>query len=173
MKYKIINLLLKFLVIALSLSLYACSEKKKQSQTSELTTPTKSLSACDFLTAESIKEVFENEVEKEIGSIDSTICIYKFKNGNYSSISLTLRSFKDSQTAHKVFNEKLKSIKNQGVIQKIFNLGEDAFWLGKDIHELNILKENNIFEMSVVASPDIDESELSAKCVLLAEKFIK
>ncbi|MGC8857807.1 MAG: hypothetical protein ACP5P3_01695 [Ignavibacteria bacterium] len=164
---------MKFLIVVLSLSLYACSDKNKQFQVSEPSSSPKNFSACNFLTADAIKEIFENEVEKEIGIVDSTICIYKFKSGNYLSISLTLRNFNDSQTAHKVFNEKLKSIKNQDAIQKIFNLGEDAFWIGKEIHELNILKGNNIFELSVVTSPNIDESELSAKCILLSEKFIK
>jgi hypothetical protein len=172
-KNEILSLFLMLLIILISFSFYACFNKKNQTQISESTTSTKDFSACDFLTAEAIKEVFEIEVEKEIGIVDSTICTYKFKNENYKSISLTLRNFKDSQTAHKVFNEKLKSIKDQNAIQKIFNLGEDAFWIGKKIHELNILKGNNIFELSVETSSNIDESELSAKCILLTEKFIK
>lgn len=171
-KSTIINSFPIFLIVAISLSLHACSNEK-QSQVSELPSSPKNLSACDFLTAESIKEVFENEVEKEIGTADSTTCTYKFKNGTYSSIGLTLRNFTNSQTAQKVFNEKLKAVKDPKTIQKIFNLGEDAFWIGKGIHELNILKTNNIFEISIIASSEVDESELSAKCILLAEKFIK
>jgi hypothetical protein len=173
-KTGIINLLLGTLLVLLTLSLYACFDKKEQPQTSQTSLPAvKALSACDFLTAEEIKEVFETEVEKEIGVVDSMVCTYKFKSGNYHSISLTLRSFKDSETAYKVFNEKLKSIKKPEAVQKVFNLGKDAFWLGKDVYELNILKENNIFVISVATPSNVDESELSAKCILLSEKFIK